>query len=425
MTKLIIVEDHRHDNLYPLTYMRPVFELRCGATSLAEKIRHAAGFGGAGAGSVAYFVRDWLRESYAEKSNAPVNDLSQLEGDVLFVNGRLLADGKCDLRSIGPNEVLKTGGTFVAGRITADTLAAARGDSLEATFKALQPKVRIREVEATIIDYPWLLIQHNARMIESDFRRLYKPGVHAEVHRLSCIEGEDNVYVAPTAKIHPMVVIDATAGPVIIEDGVIILPHTRVDGPTYIGPECRLVGGKIREACSFGPMCRVGGEVECTIIQGCANKYHDGFLGHSYVGEWVNLGAMTTNSDLKNDYTSVSVYHKGELRDTGTQFLGSMIGDHTKTSIGTILNTGSVIGMMSNLVFSGNLMPKYVPSFCWMLNGRPTKGTGLRGMLDTARVSMARRGKNLTAADEALIRHLHEMLKPELREAIRKAFKRP
>jgi len=419
VTKLVIVEDHRYDNLYPLTYMRPVFELRCGATSLAEKIQHAAN-----ADSVAYFVRDWLRESYADKTHAPVNDMSQLEGEVLFVNGRLLVDAKCDLQSIGPDEVLKTDNTIIAARITADTLAAAKAKSIEETFEALQTKVAIKEVDATVIDYPWLLIYNNARMIESDFRRLYKPGVHADVHPLSCIENEGNVYVAATAKIHPLVVIDATDGPVIIEEDVIILPHTRVDGPTYIGPQCQLVGGKIREGCSFGPVCRVGGEVECSIIQGYSNKYHDGFLGHSYLCEWVNLGALTTNSDLKNDYSPVSVYYKGELRDTGARFLGSMIGDHTKTSIGIILNTGSVIGMMSNLVFSGNLMPKYVPSFCWMLNDRPTKGIGLRGMLETARTSMGRRGKKLTDTDEALIRHLHQMLKPELRAAIRKAFKR-
>ena len=433
--KLIIVEDNRSDNLYPLTYMRPSFELRCGATSLAEKITHAAG-----ADSVAYFVRDWLAASYSEKTDRPVNDFDQLEGDVLIVNGRLLVDGSVDLKSVGPDEVLRSGDTFVAGRIRAKTLAAGKAAAqtapralsdpvlglLDATYTACGPDLKIREVEATVIDYPWLLIYHNARMIESDFRRLYtNPGVHTELHPMSCVLGDEkDVYIAPSAKIHPLVVIDATGGPVVIEEDALVLPHTRVDGPTYIGPNCQLVGGKIREACSFGPVCRVGGEVECTIMQGYSNKYHDGFLGHSYVCEWVNLGALTTNSDLKNDYTPVSVYYKGELMDTGEQFLGSMIGDHTKTSIGIILNTGSVIGMMSNLVFSGNLMPKFVPSFCWMLNDRPTKGIGLRGMLETARAAMARRKRELSNADEQLMRHLHEMLKPELREAIKKAFKR-
>ncbi len=419
MPKLIIVEDNRYDNLYPLTYMRPAFELRCGATTLAEKIRHAAA-----AESVAYVVRDWLRDAYTEKIDAPVNDMSQLEGEVLFVNGRLLVDGTCDLAAIGPDEVLRADNTLIAARITADTLARAKAETIEATFEALQPHVAVREVEATVIDYPWLLIYHNARMIASDFERLYTPGVHADVPALSCVVGEENVYIAASAKIDPLVVIDASDGPVIIEDDVLIKPHTRVDGPAYIGPDCQLVGGKIREGCSFGPVCRVGGEVECTIIQANSNKYHDGFLGHSYVCEWVNLGALTTNSDLKNDYSPVSVYYKGKLRDTGEQFLGSMIGDHTKTSIGIILNTGSVIGMMSNLIFSGNLMPKYVPSFCWMLNDRPTKGLGLRRMIETARASMARRKVELAETEEALIRHVHEMLKPELHAAIRKAFKR-
>jgi len=417
---LIIVEDQRYDDLYPLTYLRPSFELRCGATTLAEKIRSAAG-----ADSVAYFVRDWLAESYAEKVSEPVNDLSQLEGDVLFVNGRLLVDGTCDLSSVGRDELLRTNDTIVAANVTAGTLASARRDTLDGTFKALEEKLTPKRAEATIIDYPWLLIYHNARMIRSDFERLYTPGGHDRLHPLSCVTGDkSNVYIAPTARIDPLVVINAADGPVIIEDDVTILPHTRVDGPTYIGPECRLVGGRIREACSFGPVCRVGGEVECTIMQGYVNKYHHGFIGHSYLCEWVNLGALTTNSDLKNDYTPVSVYVKGELRDTGEQFLGSMIGDHTKTSIGIILNTGSVIGMMSNLVFSGQLMPKFVPSFCWMLNDKPTRGMGFKATLQTARASMVRRGRELSPADERLIKHLYDTLKGELHAAIKKAFKR-
>jgi len=431
--KLIIFEDAKYDNLYPLTYMRPSFELRCGATSLGEKIAHAVG-----ADSSAAFVRDWLGEVYAQKADIPVNDPAELKGDVMFVNGRLLVDGTCDLKSIGPDEALKVGDTLVAANVTADTLAAAKDESrdaelpgadvslepLEAVLTALGPKLAVKEAEATMIDFPWLLIRHNSAMIESDFERLYTPAVNAEMPALSCMLGSEHIYIAPTARIHPMVVLDATEGPIIIEEDVIIFPHTRVEGPGYIGPECRLMGGKIREACSFGPVCRVGGEVECVIMQGYSNKYHDGFLGHTYICEWVNIGGATTNSDLKNDYTTVSVYFKGEVTDTGEQFLGSMIGDHTKTSIGALLNTGTVVGMMSNLVFSGQLMPKDVPSFCWMLNGRPTKGMGLKAMLRTARAAMGRRKKEMSAAEEKLIRHLHGMLKEDLRKAIKKAFKR-
>jgi UDP-N-acetylglucosamine diphosphorylase/glucosamine-1-phosphate N-acetyltransferase len=426
--KLIIFEDAKFDNLYPLTYMRPVFELRCGATSLVEKI-----IAGAGADSAACFVRECLAAAYAEKTDMPVNDLGQLEGDVLLVNGRLLMDGKCDLSKVAPGQmVTQCDGTLVAANVSADTLAAAKADSFEATLAALAevlaaPCCCAGGCELTMIDFPWLLVRYNADMLEKDFQRLYadKAGVHGEMHEMACILGDlKNVYIAEGAKIHPLVVLDATDGPIMIETGTKVFPHTRVEGPHYSGPDCQLVGGKIREACSFGPMCRMGGEVECAIVHGYSNKYHDGFLGHAYVCEWVNLGAMTTNSDLKNDYSTVSVYFKGELTDTGEQFLGSMIGDHTKTSIGTIMNTGSMVGMMSNLVFSGPLMPKEVPSFSWMLNGRPTKGGGFKGMLATAKAAMGRRKKEMTEAEEALILYNRDLLKADLRAAIKKAFKR-
>lgn len=428
--KLVLFEDATYENLYPLTYLRPVFELRCGATSLREKITAAAA-----ADSAACFVRGWLGESYAEKTDLPVNDLDQLDGDALLVNGALLADGALDLSAMGQDEAVKAGGALAAARVSGATLADARdaasgenpAETFDAVLAALEDRLSVTDADATMIDAPWLLIRHNETMLEKDFERLYadRAGVHGDMHETSSIVGEEKrVYIAESATVGPMVAIDASDGPVVLEEDVKVLPHTRIDGPAYVGPKSQLHGGKIREGCSFGPVCRVGGEVECTIIQGYSSKYHDGFLGHSYVGEWVNLGAMTTNSDLKNDYTPVSVYLKGELTDTGEQFLGSIIGDHTKTSIGVLLNTGSMIGMMSNLVFAGQLMPKEVPSFCWMLNNRPTKGMGFKNMLATARAAMARRDKELTEADEALIKHVRDMLKPQLRVAIKKAFKR-
>jgi UDP-N-acetylglucosamine diphosphorylase/glucosamine-1-phosphate N-acetyltransferase len=416
--KLIIYEDGRYDSLYPLTYMRPVFELRCGATALAEKVRHAAG-----APPTAYFVRDWLRESYAEKTDAPVNDMGSLEGDVMLVNGRLLADGKCDLGALGPDEALKTDGTLIAANVRAATLAAARADSFEATLAALEPRLTTRRGAATMIDYPWSLIYHNAAMIKSDFKRLYKPGVHAPMHPLSCIIGDPgSVYVAPTAQIHPLVVIDVTGGPVIIDENVLVLPHTRIDGPSCIGPECRIMGGKIREACSFGPVCRVAGEVECTIMQGYTNKQHDGFLGHSYVCEWVNLGALTTNSDLKNDYGAVDVILDGKKPvSTGSVKVGALIGDHTKTSIGTLLNTGAYVGGMSLIMATGKPLPKYIPEFCWLLEGAVTKGFGKGKLYETAQAAMSRRKMLWTEADLAMWDAIFQLTAPQRDEAVRRA----
>ena len=231
---------------------------------------------------------------------------------------------------------------------------------------------------------------------------------------------EDRVYIGEGAEIHPYVVIDTRNGPVIVDRGTEVHPFTRIEGPSYIGPNCTLLGAKIREGCSFGPVCRIGGEVEESIVQGYSNKYHDGFLGHAYVGEWVNLGALTTNSDLKNDYSTVQVYLKGKLVDTGELKVGSFIGDHTKTSIGTLLNTGTTIGIMCNIVGVGALPPKYVPPFSLFVNGKITKGLGFKALLETARTSMSRRKIELSAEEEHLLRAIYEATKEERREAVKK-----
>ena len=142
-----------------------------------------------------------------------------------------------------------------------------------------------------------------------------------------------------------MVVLDAEHGPIYIDAGAEIHPFTRIEGPCYIGAGSVLFGAKCRAGNSIGPMCRIGGEIEGTIIQGYSNKYHDGFLGHAYVGQWVNLGALTTNSDLKNDYSEVRITLDGQSPiATGSNKVGALIGDHAKTSIGTLLNTGDVRG---------------------------------------------------------------------------------
>ena len=153
-------------------------------------------------------------------------------------------------------------------------------------------------------------------------------------------------------------------------------------------------------------MCRVGGEVEESIIQGYSNKYHDGFLGHAYVGEWVNLGALTTNSDLKNDYSTVSVVLDGKTPiDTGSTKVGSLIGDHTKTSIGTLLNTGAYVGAMAVIAATGKPLPKFIPSFAWFLEGVVTKGFGKKALYETARMAMGRRKCQLDRRGRGNVEH--------------------
>jgi UDP-N-acetylglucosamine diphosphorylase/glucosamine-1-phosphate N-acetyltransferase len=169
--------------------------------------------------------------------------------------------------------------------------------------------------------------------------------------------------IAPGALIEPGVVFDVRHGPVRIEEEVIIRAFTRLAGPAWIGRGAIVLGGSL-EAVSIGPVCRVRGEVEESIFQGYSNKAHDGFLGHACVGRWVNLGALTTNSDLKNNYGSIRLWAPAGEVDTGEMKLGCLLGDHVKTGIGVMLNTGTVVGAGSNL-FGAVQPPKYVAPFSW------------------------------------------------------------
>ncbi|MBI5868809.1 MAG: hypothetical protein HZB43_11080 [candidate division Zixibacteria bacterium] len=209
----------------------------------------------------------------------------------------------------------------------------------------------------------------------------------------------EKLWIGRDVQIGPHTVIDASSGPVILDAGVVIEPFTRLEGPAFVGAHTRLVGGKISGGCAFGPGCRLGGEIEASIIQGFANKVHEGYFGHGFMGEWVNLGAMTTNSDLKNNYGSVRVTRLGQTVDTGCLKAGSYLADHTKTAIGTLLPTGSTTGVGVNLL-SGGLAPKSIPPFVWGGSGRFTEHR-LDRMLDTARAAMARRSVMLKMANRA------------------------
>ena len=229
----------------------------------------------------------------------------------------------------------------------------------------------------------------------------------------------DQVHIDATARLDPFVVIDATSGPVWIDRDVRVQAFTRIEGPAYVGPGTQLFRANIREGCSFGPTCRLGGEIEECILQGFVNKYHDGFLGHSYVCPWVNLGALTTNSDLKNDYSDVSVPLQGEKIPTGSTKVGAFIGDHTKTALCSLFNTGSAIGVMSLILPGGELLPKHIPSFTRYWHGRiEPLPDGCESGLKTAKVVMSRRGQQLTPEMERLIRTAYAESHDEIQRAL-------
>jgi len=410
--KLVVFEDDQFERFLPLAYVRGVFDLKTGATTLAEKIERAAG-----TKIDALLVRDYLAAVTAEvHGRTAVNNLADCrEQEVLFVNARV-----CGVDWKVPDDAVAVWkGDQLAAWRTRDDVTGIR--DYAGLAEAARSSKRV-EFEGTWFDYIWDLMLASPELITTDFKASGRSGVEGELHPQAVVFGpKDQLFVGRGAQVHPFVCIDTRHGPVTLEEGVEVHPFTRIEGPCYVGRDTILLGAKVREGCSIGPMCRVGGEVEESIIHGYSNKYHDGFLGHAYVGEWVNLGALTTNSDLKNDYTTVSVKMGNRTIDTGSTKVGSFIGDHVKTSIGTLLNTGTVVGTMAVLVATGAPLPKTIPAFSWFLNGNFSKGFGLEALLKTARTATSRRKKPLTEAQEQLLRHLFELTKEERLAAVRKA----
>jgi UDP-N-acetylglucosamine diphosphorylase/glucosamine-1-phosphate N-acetyltransferase len=265
----------------------------------------------------------------------------------------------------------------------------------------------------------WSLINHLSEQLDFD-SSLWWDSVKVEsldaieCHRGAVLIEETNIAVSPGVRIGPGCVVDASSGPVILDAEVVLEPFTHLKGPAYIGRGTRLLGGKITGPCAFGPGCKLAGEIEASIVQGFANKAHAGFFGHGILGEWVNLGAMTTNSDLKNTYGSVRVVRSGETVDTGCTKVGSYLADHTKTGIGTLLPTGATFGTGVNIL-SGGLTAKWIPPFVWVGADNYAEHR-LEPMLATAQMVVKRRAAARTALGLA-----EEMTEAEI-QALRDCF---
>ncbi|MCM8784670.1 MAG: hypothetical protein NC827_00235 [Candidatus Omnitrophica bacterium] len=416
--KILIYEDRNWINLTPISYLKVVFELRCGFNSILEKIVSILP-----EGDVILFVRDYLKDLCKKKFNYKVNEEDFLKDDVLIINGRWLIDRDVEF-DLKEEEIYIKDDEIVYGLIKRENVNKYWNGDIDEFLKNLLSNLKTKKTDFTIIKYPWDLICYNLQLIKFEFKKRNKAGILGKFSDKACIYGsEKDVFIASTAEIYPSVVIDVSEGPVYIDEGVKIFPFSVIIGPSYIGENTQIMpGAKIREGNSFGPVCRIGGEVEESIFHSYSNKYHDGFIGHSYVGEFVNLGALTTNSDLKNDYSNVSVYLNGKPVDTGQLKVGSFIGDHTKTSIGTLFNTGTIVGIMCNIT-ANNILPKYFPSFIWFVNGKFMKGYGLESSLETVRISMKRRNRELLKEEEAAIRNIYEMTETERKTYIEKSRK--
>ncbi len=400
---------------FPLTLLRPVFELRCGHFTPRERVQSLAP-----AAQVGVFLRSELAEVYREEHpGIRVNDEAWLlQGPTLFVNGRWLGDPRT-LLALTDKQFAACEGQLVAIVVLPDEAALFMDGNWCDDLGRLANSRTEQPVAGRIVGRPWDLVHHNPPQIAADhLSRALGKSTKLPAH-LGFVGPADRLHLAETVHIDPFVVIDTTHGPVWIDDDVRIQAFTRIAGPCFVGRDTQLFRANIREGCSIGPVCRVGGEIEESILHGYVNKYHDGFLGHSYVCPWVNLGALTSNSDLKNDYSSVKVPLVGESIDTGDAKVGAFIGDHTKTALCSLFNTGTSVGVMAQILPGAGLLPKHIPSFSRIWHGRleplPDGGTS---SLATARIAMSRRGQTLTPAMERLLTHVFQATDAERQRAL-------
>ncbi len=260
---------------------------------------------------------------------------------------------------------------------------------------------RVIELDIPFYRYLYEIIDEFPDILRDDIINNYK----FNNKKLTNIIG-DNIYIDEDVKIIEPVFIDTKNGPVVIRKGTLIEPFSYIEGPAYFGENCLIKSGtRITGGNYFGTYSKVSGEIEHTIFSGYSNKQHFGFLGHSYIGEWVNLGAGTTNSDLKNNYSEIKINIEDKEINTNLRFLGLMIGEHSKSAINTSFNTGTIVSPFAN-IFTRNFPPKYIPPFSWV--GEKIERYEIEKAIKTAEIVMGRRGVTMSEEYRKMIYKLFE-----------------
>lgn len=382
---LCVYEDEGSAGFGPLADLRPIFDLRCGRHTLLGKLRRRHP-----REAIALWVREELAEVTAETHpDCTVN--ARVSPPCLFVSGRAILRQK--LPVAGAEAAFTVSGRVVAFRLNKPRVWR------PGALGRIQLDLPEQPIDATVVSHPWDIIELTPSELNVEFQR--RTGSAGLPRQVTLIGPASRLILASDARVWPGVVISTETGPVCIDSCAQIRPGSFVEGPCYVGTGTVIDGARIRPGCSFGPDCRIGGEVEASVFQAYSNKHHDGFIGHSFIGEWVNLGALTTCSDLKSAYKPVAVTINGRSMDTGLLKVGCFVGDHAKTAIGTLLNTGSVVGTFANW-FEPGLSPKTIPAFAW---GRSERWQ-LEAAIECARQVMSRRDRELTPAVERLLRRL-------------------
>lgn len=403
--KLFIFEDPHYIDFLPLTYARPVYQLLLGISTLQQKIEYSFPDK-----EIILLCRDYLKGWISPRTENKVNSLLVDDDErILLINGRTIFDDNLAFNlSTQENKLFLCAKEVVAISLKGSSFKKYKDVIAQLyhtqSLDLIRQEVEGVQIKAEMVNYLWDLVEINGEQIKKDFESIKENLDFKENRKASHIDSkavlynDKDIFIGEGSQIDAFVVLDARKGPIYIDKRVNILSHARIEGPCYIGEESIIQGGAIREGNSFGPKCRIAGEVEKSIVLGYSNKYHHGFLGHSYLGEWVNLGALTANSDLKNNYSSIKVTLGEETVNTGLSKVGVFLSDHVKTGIGTLLNSGTVVGFSTNIFGGGMPKEKHIPSFYW--GGKEGwEEYQLEKALHTAEITMGRRevkaGENL------------------------------
>jgi UDP-N-acetylglucosamine diphosphorylase/glucosamine-1-phosphate N-acetyltransferase len=397
MSNLILFDDPTiRTALLPLTFTRPVADIRIGIQTLSEK--WAVTFGQ----TPSYQTQSYLQAKFPVRTGA----------DNLYVNGAVCPTPALQQAVLGLSvgESLTTpDGLLLAVRTSLALPAAPVISDSHVSVSFAEPLTVVRNL--------WDIFVNNGDQIRADFTQLTAGRQSQPItDPFTRCYAPENIFVEPGATIRAAI-LNAENGPIYIGRNATISEGAIVIGPFSLGEGATVNwGGKMRGNTTIGPFCKVGGEVGNSVFLGYSNKAHDGFLGNSVIGEWCNLGANVNNSNLKNDYTNVKLYsyETGQLDDTGRIFCGLMMGDFTKAGISTMFNTGTVVGVSSN-VFGGGFQPKHIPSFSW--GGAADGFTAYRidKALQVAREAFTRRGKTFNAVEEGILRSIYAATNSDVR----------
>jgi UDP-N-acetylglucosamine diphosphorylase / glucose-1-phosphate thymidylyltransferase / UDP-N-acetylgalactosamine diphosphorylase / glucosamine-1-phosphate N-acetyltransferase / galactosamine-1-phosphate N-acetyltransferase len=378
MSALYFYDDAQARQFEPFALTRPGSELRAGTSLIRRRWERVTGLQSAGFISSPHLT-------HFEEGNAPpaLAPKSEIPAGSIVVNTRCVIPLDLNLERF---DLLMCEGAACALRL-ARALPVSQFSDGSVDIGSIQTTLGGQRIKGRWINEVWDFIATLADQLMEDIP-LRAKALEATSKTTATTIGEHGIFVEEGAAIGPQVVLDASAGPILIRRGAVIAPFTHLVGPVSVGRDSQIVGDRVATS-SIGDRCKVHGEFSSSIVLGHSNKGHAGFVGHSYLGRWVNLGALTTTSDLKNTYGPVQLWTPSGVRSTGQQFLGTLFGDHAKTGIGTMLSTGTVIGAGAN-VFGANIPPTAVPPFAWG-DGEPYETYDVTRFLAVAERVMSRR----------------------------------